>query len=385
MSARAADLPRIPELDGVRGCAIALVLLWHYVAEQIHAPLQSGAGRVAQVLGLTWSGVDLFFVLSGFLIAGILLDHRGAENYFRVFYVRRVCRIFPLYFLLLGLFVVMGLVKVAGDPRFRVLFEGPTPPLWSYALFVQNFFMGAQETYGAGWLGVTWSLAVEEQFYLVLPLVIFLVPPRWLPAGLLAAVLFAPILRGLTGGEMISFVGMPWRMDSLLAGALLAWGLRRPGFMEMAGRQRATLRILLLMLLAGAALLTWKKHAFGLFNHTWLAALYACFILLPLVAREGWLAAVLRWPPLCGLGRISYGVYMFHQPVSGLVHGWLRQAPPEMADARGAGITLLALGLTLVAAVLSYYLLELPIFRYGHTFRYAAAPAARPADALAPN
>src|SRR6187399_1378910 len=101
MSARSPQPPRLAELDGVRGCAIALVLLWHYVAEQIHAPLQSTAGRVAQVLGLCWSGVDLFFVLSGFLIAGTLLDHRGAENFFRVFYIRRVCRIFPLYFLLL--------------------------------------------------------------------------------------------------------------------------------------------------------------------------------------------------------------------------------------------------------------------------------------------
>jgi peptidoglycan/LPS O-acetylase OafA/YrhL len=384
MSARPVDLPRIPELDGVRGCAIALVLLWHYVAEQIHAPLQSGPGRIAQVLGLTWSGVDLFFVLSGFLIAGILLDHRGAENYFRVFYVRRVCRIFPLYFLLLGLFVVMGLAGFASDPRFRVLFEGPTPPLWSYALFAQNFFMGVQDSYGAGWLGVTWSLAVEEQFYLVLPLVVFFLPSRWLPAGLLAAVLCAPILRGLTGG-LTSFVGMPWRMDSLLAGALLAWAVRRPGFVEMAGRQRATLRILLVVLLGGAALLTWKKHAFGVFDHTWLAALYASFILLPLVAREGWLAAVLRWPPLGGLGKISYGVYMFHQPISGLVHGWLREAAPEMADARGVGITFLALGLTLGAALLSYYLLEQPIFRYGHTFRYAPAPTARPADAFSSN
>ena len=77
MSARSPELPRLAELDGVRGCAIALVLLWHYAAEQIHAPLQSAAGRVAQVLGLCWSGVDLFFVLSGFLIAGILLPDQG--------------------------------------------------------------------------------------------------------------------------------------------------------------------------------------------------------------------------------------------------------------------------------------------------------------------
>ena len=350
------------------------MLLWHYAAEQIHAPLQSAAGRVAQVLGLCWSGVDLFFVLSGFLIAGILLDHRGAENYFQVFYIRRVCRIFPLYFLLLGLFVVLAWVGVGEDARFRTLFAEPMP-LWSYAGFVQNFFMGARETYGAQWLGVTWSLAVEEQFYLVLPLVIFLVPPRWLPASLLAAVLCAPLLRGVTGG-LTSLVGMPWRADALLAGALLAWAVRLPGFVEKAARQRAALWMVFAVLLAGAALLTWKRHALGVFDHTWLAALYALFILLALISRGGGLAVGLRWGPLAGLGRISYGVYMFHQPVSGLLHGWLRGAEPALADAHAASVTLLALGATLLASVASYYLLELPFFRYGHTFRYAPAGAA---------
>ena len=383
MSERPADLQRIPELDGVRGCAILLVLLWHYVAEQIHAPLHSAAGRVVQVLGLCWSGVDLFFVLSGFLIAGILLDHRGAANYFRVFYIRRVCRIFPLYFLLLGLFVVGAATAVGRDPRFHQLFAAPMP-LWSYALFVQNIVMGARETFGAGWLGVTWSLAVEEQFYLVLPLVVFLVPRRVLPQALLAAVLCAPVLRGLTGG-FESFVGMPWRADSLLMGALLACGLRAPGFVAAAGRHRRGLRTLFLMLLAGAAVMTWKKHVFGMLDHSWLAALYALVIFLPLLGRDGRFARALRFPGLTWLGRVSYGVYMFHQPVSGLVHGWLRGAVPGIQSARDAGITLLALALTLLAAAASYYLIEQPIFRYGHTFRYAPAAATPPGDADATN
>src|SRR5580704_17724235 len=95
---------RLPELDGIRGCAILLVLIWHYVPCEISAS-EGAAHVVSRALGLTWSGVDLFFVLSGFLIAGILLDNRNASNYFRVFYIRRVCRTFPLYFLLVGIFV----------------------------------------------------------------------------------------------------------------------------------------------------------------------------------------------------------------------------------------------------------------------------------------
>ena len=89
---------RIPELDGVRGIAILLVVIWHYwIALVINDPLSGLYGAVVKSLYLTWSGVDLFFVLSGFLIGGILLDNREAPGYFKAFYARRVCRIFPLY------------------------------------------------------------------------------------------------------------------------------------------------------------------------------------------------------------------------------------------------------------------------------------------------
>src|SRR5216117_2710692 len=95
----AAALPaRIPELDGIRGLAILLVLVWHYWASRVHPPLGSAFAGIWMLCGLTWSGVDLFFVLSGFLIGGVLLEQRDSANYFKTFYVRRVCRIFPIYF-----------------------------------------------------------------------------------------------------------------------------------------------------------------------------------------------------------------------------------------------------------------------------------------------
>ena len=97
---------RTPELDGIRGIAILLVLIWHYPINQIRGEHGSVFHLVQQSLGWTWSGVDLFFVLSGFLIGGTLLDNRRASNYFQVFYIRRACRIVPLYFLLLLAFAV---------------------------------------------------------------------------------------------------------------------------------------------------------------------------------------------------------------------------------------------------------------------------------------
>jgi peptidoglycan/LPS O-acetylase OafA/YrhL len=107
-------MKRISQLDGVRGIAILLVLVWHFFAAQIVVAEPAGIlSYCKQALSLTWSGVDLFFVLSGFLIAGILLDHHNTSNYFRVFYLRRVCRIFPLYFLLLALFLCLSATSLS--------------------------------------------------------------------------------------------------------------------------------------------------------------------------------------------------------------------------------------------------------------------------------
>src|SRR3954470_12177192 len=97
---------RIAVLDGIRGTAILLVLVWHYVACQVQTTPGSRAAYAVEMLSMTWVGVDLFFVLSGFLIGGILLDNRGAENYFSAFYLRRILRIFPLYWVVFRAFAI---------------------------------------------------------------------------------------------------------------------------------------------------------------------------------------------------------------------------------------------------------------------------------------
>ena len=102
------------ELDGVRGLAILLVLIWHYVNREVDPNANIVLVYLKLAANVTWSGVDLFFVLSGFLIGGILLDHRTCSNYFRVFYIRRVCRIFPLYFVLIFLFFTLSRNFVIG-------------------------------------------------------------------------------------------------------------------------------------------------------------------------------------------------------------------------------------------------------------------------------
>src|SRR5262249_39067117 len=142
-------------------------------------------------------GVDLFFVLSGFLLGGILLEHRESQEYFKTFYVRRACRILPVYYLLVIAFAMVSpLFNGTRNDGFIHLFNNPMP-LWSYFTFTQNFAMMSVSDFGAPALSATWSLAVEEQFYLFLPLMIRFVPRGALPGALLLLIVAAPICRGL--------------------------------------------------------------------------------------------------------------------------------------------------------------------------------------------
>src|SRR5579885_2114919 len=209
---------RVPELDGIRGLAIALVVFWHYVCVGVVAPPGTAGAYALTPFRLAWSGVDCFFVLSGFLIGGILLDARGSPTYFRTFYLRRFCRILPLYLVILGLF---GLAVWSGAFAGKVLVEDPCPA-WSYLSFTQNLWVAFTGHATANGISHSWSLAIEEQFYLTLPLLIWLLPRRGLVVVLALLVVLAPVLRIVVaprfeeGASHLSFC----RMDSLCLGVL---------------------------------------------------------------------------------------------------------------------------------------------------------------------
>lgn len=358
----------IPALDGIRGVAVLLVVVYHYAGCIIQCSPDSPLLYLRGMLGVTWSGVDLFFVLSGFLITGILVDNIKAKNYYSVFYFRRACRIFPLYFLIItgfALAVRMGLPDKY--PQLGWLFDDPMP-IWSYLLFVQNISMADAGFFGANWLAMLWSLSVEEQFYLVFPFIVGSVSRRTLVCIMGAFIIISPILRGVAGFGAITL--MPCRADTLMVGALIAVAVRNKPLFDTLVRNRNVVYVIFAALLAGAALLTKNGNLMGMLNYSWLAFLYGAFLLIPLIHPGGILATLLRLRMLRKIGLIAYGIYIYHMAVLGLTHGFLLGASPVIRTGTDALVTSAAFFLTILTAWLSYELLEKRILSFGRSMPY---------------
>ena len=368
---------RLPELDGIRGMAMLLVLVWHYIACTSLAPPGTPGGYGIKALSMTWAGVDLFFVLSGYLIGGILIDNRASPNYFQAFYARRFCRIFPLYYLSLGLFAFA--VNAEWGRKSPWLFDGPLP-IWAYATYLQNFVMASSASLGSNWMGPTWSLAIEEQFYVVLPLAVRLLPPVTLRKLLTILVFSAPVLRGALflwypSGALAAYVLLPGRWDALFLGVLGAFAVRQPEARAWLITHRGRIRG---AVVGGVVVTTWLLvngqgvYSIGMtfYGHTVLAVMCLGLLLLASLGPGGFTRRLFSHPLLVWIGTISYGIYIVHQPMLGFAHAWLREQRPRIADSADAWITLVALLLTFAVATASWRFFERPIVQYGRRIRY---------------
>jgi peptidoglycan/LPS O-acetylase OafA/YrhL len=367
----------IPQLDGIRGLAIAIVLIYHYL---VLSPIGQAGSPFAGLLKpfqYGWSGVDLFFVLSGFLLGGILLDNRDSPNYFKAFYVRRFCRIFPIYFAVLGSFLLARQVFASGDPIVAGSFH-----FWQYSTLLQNFQMATGNSFGPVWLAVTWSLAIEEQFYLVLPALLRFIPRRWTVVCLVLIAVAAPVLRvalSLTHYDhrIALYVLMPCRADALMMGVLAAIALRNPRIKDLIDRNRRALYgalgiavLILAMTLPDKA--SWQSGFLPTYGFSAFAVVYAMVLVLAVTSsKRDLIGAITRNRTLSKLGTISYGVYLTHLIVLSLVL-WIG-ARYDLAPTLTVRwfVTILSAVMTLGLSALSWRYFESRLVNLGRRVRYS--------------
>ncbi len=366
-------MKRIIALDGIRGIAILLIIVWHYCSNQ--AQFES-AGYVLHATKLFWSGVDLFFVLSGFLIVGILLDKRDTSNYYKVFYIRRFCRILPLYYLLVIVHYFREFSMHGGIDYIK----DNIGSLFVYLLFLQNFLMagfasalkivGTATTIGPHWLGVTWSLAIEEQFYLILPFLVRFLGRKSLMIVFVSVVVSAPFFRWILCEEAAKVLAIA-RSDSILIGGILALLVRTSWFLETCKKKYNSLLFFFILMLSGTLVVNFTQSKQGdIFNHLWLSIFFGLFILIPIVRHDSWLTQSLENSVLVWFGQRSYGVYLFHQPVSGVVHQFWHGGPPHFSNLIEMLPTVISLLITLLMTEISFRYYESYFMKIGHKIKY---------------
>ncbi len=346
----------LPSLDGLRGIAVLLVLLQHVPI----AGLPSWYGRVRLYLQPGYLGVDIFFVLSGFLITRILLVDQARGWPLKNFLMRRCLRIFPIFYLTVG---VLAFVR-------------PGPELPWVATYLANFWF--VEHRGFSPLTHTWSLCVEEHFYMFWPAIIYVAGPQWakrvallllIPAAIGIGIWITathPLVEARNTLQIVTQV----RVLSLAAGAVLAW---HEGWLRTRCRTAAALALLVGGLGWFAAYSGMAQPALRDWFPVWWLVGFAGLstgIVVLAVALDGSrnpISSLLTTPPLRRIGRISYGLYLYHPIVFWAfgLHGSGRDHEP------GAWMIALALLTSFVVAEISFALIERPILKLQARFRPA--------------
>ena len=372
---------RLLQLDGLRGIAILLVVLYHYVSLATLGTRNEIVARLQATFQMGWSGVDLFFVLSGFLIGGILLDARDSRRYFKTFYLRRIHRIFPIYYLWIGIYFVVAFTIPVRWARPL----GFVPDKWTiipvYGLFFQNSAWSRGAAFRTQWLAALWSLAVEEQFYLVVPWVVRLTSKRGLVKALVLTILGAPVARILAFKYIVPthgaapYVLTPCRADALAIGVLLAIGWRDKKWRAWTQCHLRSLYGVLGLLSLGVLYLmvagkSQYSYAMTVWGYSCVDAFFAGLVVLALLAPGGIWASICKWRPLIEIGGVSYCIYIIHSAVNDLCHSALSSVSNGISTLSSFAATAVAVGVTWLIAKISWRYLEFPMIRRGHRYVY---------------
>lgn len=382
---------RNDSLDGLRGLAILLVIVFKFANDAL-TPQSGIAERLLLYVPISgWSGVDLFFVLSGFLITGILLDakHQTCRRYFQDFYIKRVFRILPLYYLLCFMFFVVMPLLSRGEIR-------PLSTAAWYWLHLSNFFQAAGGS--AGFLSVSWSLAVEEQFYLVWPLVVWYLKPRTLARLCIAAIFAAFATRcalAFSGVHAVAIYQLtPCRIDCLAVGAWIAIGARTPEAKNLVRWANWALLVSatgLFGVIMPALVMTNDMLTGLTFHNPWvftlgmtLNAVFFGFLLIRLLAsgKETLMHRVFMNRILRDFGKYSYCMYLTHMLIINYFHLKLQPMLEHHFGLRAAlfcGLIITCVSVYIIGA-LSWRFFEAPMIAMRERF---IPKATRPAPVLA--
>lgn len=350
---------RLPGLDGLRAIAVLLVVFFHQ-----------------ELLGIGWIGVQIFFVLSGFLITRILVQSKELplRQYLIEFYGRRSLRIFPLYFGVLGAFAVLTLLGMEA--------HGLREGLPFAATYTYNFWHASDSFVHSKLISHFWSLCVEEQFYLIWPFFIFFCGQRARRPALISIVLLGPLVRlglhallespslgAFEDTDVALYILTPSHIDAFALGALVS-------LHPLGGAPRALLGSFAALVVAGVLLapsvpegpLSYGSFGFPLglgvgYGYIWAYSLLnlCAALTIDCVVHRRLLPALFESRIMSYIGKISYGVYVFHYPLQSFV----RKALPNAPIALGLVVQVT---LTLLVASLSFYLWETPFLRKKDTW-----------------
>ncbi|HEY9226058.1 MAG TPA: acyltransferase [Gemmatimonadaceae bacterium] len=370
----------IRELDGLRAIAVILVFLNHY------APIDS-IPQFRAIRELGWIGVDIFFVISGLLITGILLDSPD-RGYYRRFYIRRTLRIFPLYYAVIAATIVGMLVVTQGGWQYHQMVEHWGSPAWLFG-YLGNVLTSVRNVSPPDPFVPMWSLHVEEQFYLLFPLLVHRLDHRSLRRVLLAAIVISPLIRLLLWAAvpdrpLLQYMLLPCRLEGLALGGLIALRFRTQPIhitkTALAGVATVlSIAAYLVFALGGGSFDSPLERTVG---YTLFDVAIAGWILW-IMLFGGRLTQWLNARPLQYIGKISFGLYLLQMPIATFLWGLsLRFGRPISFQTVGGSLILA--GLCVVFATLSWYLMEQPILRLKDRWAPSRAPESRELSELQP-
>lgn len=337
-------LSYLPRLDGLRGVAISAVLIEHFLSNRVIHGLSPGG-----------FGVITFFVLSGYLITRILMQYRDRDTAVGAaavqFYWRRLLRLSPPYYLAILVAAILGIA-------------GMRSTWWIHALYLSNVKIALQSNWGGA--AHFWSLSVEEQFYLFWFLIVVVLPRRFLAPAIVASIAVGTLYRlalFAVGADYFKVLLLPGCMDSLATGALIAYAAhsKRCAFVERLFLDWRMLAFSVLAALLVSWIKEWNSATKFLLYPIAITLLAGCAVRAAAESAKDWRMDWLSWFPLKYLGRISYGVYVYHLFVPDLI----RLIAPGLDLWRLPGLVpfLILAGISIALASASWILVERPVLR----------------------